>query len=105
MDARASLRAHAPAPHAAATAFDTSTPMPRATWKPVRSRPFARPSRCSFALCGNLAQACVIHPPGVLKSYLPALVFLLLGLGIGTVFTLANDLLGPKRARPVKTEP
>ena len=41
----------------------------------------------------------------MLKSYLPALVFLLLGLGIGTVFTLANDLLGPKRARAVKTEP
>ena len=41
----------------------------------------------------------------MLKSYLPALVFLLLGLGIGTVFTLANDLLGPKRTRAVKTEP
>ena len=41
----------------------------------------------------------------VLKDYLPALVFLLLGLGIGTAFTLANGLLGPKRARPVKTEP
>jgi NADH-quinone oxidoreductase subunit A len=41
----------------------------------------------------------------VLKSYLPALVFLLLGLGIGTAFTLANDLLGPKRFREAKTEP
>jgi NADH-quinone oxidoreductase subunit A len=41
----------------------------------------------------------------VLKSYLPALVFLLLGLGIGTAFTLANDLLGPKRTREAKTEP
>jgi NADH-quinone oxidoreductase subunit A len=41
----------------------------------------------------------------VLKSYLPALVFLLLGLGIGTAFTLANDLLGPKRTRAAKTEP
>ena len=33
----------------------------------------------------------------MLKSYLPALVFLLLGIGIGTVFTLANNVLGPKR--------
>ena len=41
----------------------------------------------------------------VLKSYLPALVFLLLGLGVGVAFTFANDLLGPRRPRPVKTEP
>ena len=41
----------------------------------------------------------------MLKSYLPALVFLLLGIGIGTAFTLANGLLGPKRTRAVKTEP
>ena len=41
----------------------------------------------------------------VLKSYLPALVFLLLGLGIGLAFTFANDLLGPRRTRAVKTEP
>jgi NADH-quinone oxidoreductase subunit A len=41
----------------------------------------------------------------VLKSYLPALVFLLLGIGIGTAFTLANGLLGPKRASKTKREP
>jgi NADH-quinone oxidoreductase subunit A len=42
----------------------------------------------------------------VLKSYLPALVFVLLGLGIGTLFTFANHLLGPKRRRPkVQAEP
>ena len=41
----------------------------------------------------------------MLKNYLPALVFVLLGLGIGTAFTLANGLLGPRRSRPVKTEP
>jgi NADH-quinone oxidoreductase subunit A len=41
----------------------------------------------------------------VLKSYLPALVFLLLGIGIGTAFTLANGLLGPKRPGRVKSEP
>jgi NADH-quinone oxidoreductase subunit A len=41
----------------------------------------------------------------VLKSYLPALVFLVLGIGIGTAFTHANGLLGPKRPGKVKSEP
>jgi NADH-quinone oxidoreductase subunit A len=41
----------------------------------------------------------------VLKSYLPALVFLLLGVGIGTLFTQANSLLGPKRPGRTKSEP
>jgi NADH-quinone oxidoreductase subunit A len=41
----------------------------------------------------------------VLKSYLPALVFLVLGIGIGTAFTLANNVLGPKRPGRVKSEP
>ena len=44
-------------------------------------------------------------PAGVLKSYLPALVFLLLGIGIGTAFTHANSLLGPKRPGRTKSEP
>jgi NADH-quinone oxidoreductase subunit A len=41
----------------------------------------------------------------VLKSYLPALVFLVLGIGVGTAFTLANQFLGPKRPGQVKSEP
>jgi NADH-quinone oxidoreductase subunit A len=41
----------------------------------------------------------------VLKSYLPALVFLLLGIGIGTAFTFANSVLGPKRPMGMKREP
>ena len=41
----------------------------------------------------------------MLKSYLPALVFLLLGIGIGTAFTHANSLLGPKRPGKTKSEP
>ena len=41
----------------------------------------------------------------MLKSYLPALVFLLLGIGIGTAFTMANHVLGPKRPGRVKSEP
>jgi NADH-quinone oxidoreductase subunit A len=41
----------------------------------------------------------------VLKSYLPALVFLLLGIGIGTAFTLGNNFLGPKRPNTMKRQP
>jgi NADH-quinone oxidoreductase subunit A len=41
----------------------------------------------------------------VLKSYLPALVFLALGIGVGTAFTLLNGLLGPRRANKTKSEP
>ena len=41
----------------------------------------------------------------MLKSYLPALVFLLLGIGIGTAFTVANNFLGPKRPTSVKRQP
>jgi NADH-quinone oxidoreductase subunit A len=41
----------------------------------------------------------------VLKSYLPALVFLVLGIGVGTAFTLANHVLGPKRPGRTKSEP
>ena len=41
----------------------------------------------------------------MLKSYLPALVFLVLGIGIGTAFTLANSALGPRRPGKTKSEP
>ena len=41
----------------------------------------------------------------MLKAYLPALVFLLLGVGIGVVFTMANHALGPSRPGKVKSEP
>jgi NADH-quinone oxidoreductase subunit A len=41
----------------------------------------------------------------VLKSYVPALVFLALGIGIGTAFTMANTALGPSRAMTAKREP
>ena len=42
---------------------------------------------------------------GVVKSYLPALVFLVLGIGVGTAFTLLNGVLGPRRASKTKQEP
>ena len=41
----------------------------------------------------------------MLKSYVPALVFLILGIGVGTAFTLLNGVLGPSKAMPVKREP
>ena len=41
----------------------------------------------------------------MLKSYVPALVFLILGIGIGTAFTLANNFLGPRRPNKTKSEP
>ncbi len=57
------------------------------------------------ALCSKFAQACVIHAAPVLKSYLPALVFLALGIGLGVTFTMLNNVLGPKKPSHVKTEP
>jgi NADH-quinone oxidoreductase subunit A len=41
----------------------------------------------------------------VLQSYLPVLVFVLLGLGVGIAFTMLNSVLGPKRPSKVKREP
>ena len=41
----------------------------------------------------------------VLKSYLPVLVFLALGIGVGVTFTLLNSVLGPKRPTRTKREP
>ena len=36
---------------------------------------------------------------------MPALVFLLLGIGVGTAFTLLNGVLGPSRPGKTKREP
>ena len=41
----------------------------------------------------------------MLKSYLPVLVFLALGTGVGVAFTLLNGVLGPRRPSRVKSEP
>jgi NADH-quinone oxidoreductase subunit A len=41
----------------------------------------------------------------LLKSYLPALVFLFLGGAVGIAFTLLNSVLGPSRPGKVKSEP
>ena len=41
----------------------------------------------------------------MLKSYVPALVFLALGIGVGVAFTSLNSLLGPSRPSKTKSEP
>ncbi|HKP89470.1 MAG TPA: NADH-quinone oxidoreductase subunit A [Thermoleophilaceae bacterium] len=41
----------------------------------------------------------------MLKSYLPALVFVALGAGVGGLFTYLNAVLGPRRPSKVKSDP
>ncbi|HVR05117.1 MAG TPA: NADH-quinone oxidoreductase subunit A [Solirubrobacteraceae bacterium] len=41
----------------------------------------------------------------MLRSYLPAIVFLILGGAVGAAFTLLNSALGPRRGIPHKQDP
>jgi NADH-quinone oxidoreductase subunit A len=41
----------------------------------------------------------------VLKSYVPALVLLVIGIGVGGVLTMLNGILGPRRPNRTKSEP
>jgi NADH-quinone oxidoreductase subunit A len=41
----------------------------------------------------------------MLRSYLPVLVFLALGIGVGLLFTAINGWLGPRRPTRTKTDP
>ena len=41
----------------------------------------------------------------MLRSYLPAVVFLVLGAGVGGAFAVLNGILGPRRAVKAKQEP
>src|SRR5918992_5781479 len=41
----------------------------------------------------------------MLQGYVPALVFLALGLAVGLIFSGINGYLGPRRSSPVKREP
>ncbi|HYH58888.1 MAG TPA: NADH-quinone oxidoreductase subunit A [Thermoleophilaceae bacterium] len=41
----------------------------------------------------------------MLKTYLPALIFILLGLGVGGAFVYLNKVLGPSRPSKVKSDP
>ena len=41
----------------------------------------------------------------MLRSYLPALVFVILGGAVGVAFTALNSFIGPRRATPQKHDP
>ena len=41
----------------------------------------------------------------MLRTYLPALVFVLLGLTVGTVFATVNSRIGPRRPNKTKADP
>ena len=41
----------------------------------------------------------------MLHSYVPAVVFLVIGTAVGVLFTWANGVLGPRRPTKVKSEP
>ena len=41
----------------------------------------------------------------MLRSYLPAIVFLVLGGGVGAAFAALNAFIGPRRAAPHKQDP
>jgi NADH-quinone oxidoreductase subunit A len=41
----------------------------------------------------------------VLQSYLPIIVFLVLGSAVGIAFTMLNHVLGPRRPNPTKSAP
>ena len=41
----------------------------------------------------------------MLRSYLPAIVFLILGGAVGGAFAVLNSILGPRRVTPSKQEP
>ncbi len=41
----------------------------------------------------------------MLRSYLPAIVFLVLGGAVGVTFAVLNSVIGPRRATPQKQDP
>ena len=41
----------------------------------------------------------------MLKAYIPALVFLALGIGVGGLLVAVNSMLGPKRPNATKSQP
>jgi NADH-quinone oxidoreductase subunit A len=49
----------------------------------------------------------VLQIPDVIRAYLPAIVFVVLGVGLGVVFATLNSVLGPKprHQRKATTEP
>jgi len=49
----------------------------------------------------------VLQIPDVIRAYLPAIVFVVLGIGLGVIFATLNSVLGPKpkHQRKATTEP
>ena len=41
----------------------------------------------------------------MLRSYLPAIIFVILGGAVGAAFSVLNTLIGPRRATPHKQDP
>jgi NADH-quinone oxidoreductase subunit A len=72
--------------------------MPTPAWTALRKRP-------SLAVVAPPSSGVRYTSRTVLKSYLPVLVFLVLGIGVGVAFTHLNSVLGPKRPTRVKREP
>jgi len=60
-----------------------------------------------FATCDTDAQEVTAGATNraVIRAYLPAIVFLLLGGLVGAAFSLLNGLLGPKKPSKAKTDP
>ena len=49
----------------------------------------------------------MLQIPDVIRAYLPAIVFVVLGIGLGVIFATLNSVLGPKpkHQRKATTEP
>ncbi len=61
------------------------------------------PRQASFVTSNTGAQGA--KNPLVIRSYLPAIVFLLLGTGVGGAFAVLNGILGPRRKIEAKSDP
>src|SRR4051794_20136478 len=95
------------APQEPASRLVPSTPTPRTAWSALSGRPPPRWASRPSALCSNLPQArCITRSRSMLKAYLPVLVFLALGVGVGSLLGASNRFLGPRpRVPKVRGEP
>ena len=62
----------------------------------------------SFVICDTDAQEPIpgaTNRRNVIRSYLPAIIFLILGGAVGTAFALLNTFFGPRRAMKAKSDP
>src|SRR3954447_327715 len=86
------------------------------TPRPTQRRARWRQGRRCRATCGKPSSSALSHyvakahkgrytSATVLKAYVPALVFLALGIGVGGLLVGVNSMLGPKRPNPAKRQP